>query len=193
MLGCGYVLVSLVMGHTDFGGHGDAGGDAGGHGGDSHVDYGVDGGGHGSASAGHSGGEFHFPFFSPLALSTLFGAVGAYGLIALHGLNMEGSKSLLAALPAALLTTYVVTYLAWRLASSSQGSSQIRLADLEGATAEVITPIPANGIGEVAAMVSGQRYTAASREEKGREVARGAHVKVKAMVGTTLLVTKGDS
>ena len=191
MVGCGYVLVSVLLGHGDFGGHGDSGGhDAGG---EAHMDYGVDGGGHGTASTGAGGAEFHFPFFSPLALSTLFGSVGALGLIALHGLKLSGPLSLAVAFPAALVATYLVTYLGWKLASSSKGSSQIRLVDLEGALAEVITPIPAQGIGEVAAMVSGQRYTAPAREEQGRDVARGAQVKVKAMVGTTLVVTKGES
>lgn len=156
------------------------------------MDYGVDGGGHGSASTGAGAGEFHFPFFSPLALSTLGGAVGGYGLIALHGFGFEGGRSLLVALPAAFVTTYLVTYLGWKLASSSRGSSQIRLAELEGALAEVITPIPAGGVGEVAAMVAGQRFANSAREEKGREVPRGAQVRVKAMVGTTLVVTKGE-
>lgn len=179
------------MGHGDSGGHGDGGGHDGG--GEAHADYGVDGGGHGTASTGAGAGEFHFPLFSPLALSTLFGSVGALGLIALHGLKLSGPLSLAVAFPAAMVATYLVTYVGWKLASSSKGSSSIRLVDLEGALAEVITPIPAQGIGEVAAMVSGQRYTAPAREEQGREVARGAQVKVKAMVGTTLVVTKGDS
>jgi hypothetical protein len=54
----------------------------------------------------------------------------------------------------------------------------------------VITPIPAGGIGEVAAIVKGQRFSGPAREQDGREVPRGAHVRVKAMVGTTLVVIK---
>lgn len=188
MLGCGYVLGSLLLGHGDFG---HEGGHVGGmH--EVHVDYGVNHTGHGTAEAGHGFGSFHFPFFSPLALATFFGATGGYGLIAIHGLKLTPGLSLVAALPAAAATTYLVMYVGWRMVGTSEGSSHLRLADFEGAFGEVITPIPEGGVGEVAAMVSGQRFSSPAREEQGREVARGARVRVKAMVGATLVVVKGD-
>lgn len=172
-------------------GHGDT--DSGHSHGDVHVDYGVQGGGHGKVSAGEVGGHsFHFPLFSPLALATLFAAVGAYGLIALHGFGTSEGSSLGVAVPAAFATAYVVTYVGFRIMSASRGSSQIRIQDLPGCAAEVTTPIPAGGIGEVAALVSGQRYAGPAREEQGREVPRGAAVVVKALIGTTLVVSKGE-
>jgi len=190
-LGAGYLLFSVFVGHFDSGsgdGHADGGHD-GPDGGDAHMDYGVDAGGHASASA-HAphAAEFHFPFFSPLALATLFACIGGYGIIALHGFRTEDATSILAAIPAAVVTAYLVTYAGWRIVGSSLGSSEIRLQDLAGAHAEVITPIPAGGLGEVAALVGGQRYTAPAREAHGREVPRGAQVKVLKMVGSTLLV-----
>ena len=190
VLGAGYLLFSMFVGHSDLGGEGH--GDAGHHapdGGDAHMDYGVDAGGHASASA-HAphAAEFHFPFFSPLALATLFACIGGYGLIALHGFRMEDTTSILAAIPAAVVTAYLVTYAGWRIVGSSRGSSQILLKDLAGAHAEVITPIPAGGLGEVAALVGGQRYTAPAREAHGKAVPRGAQVTVLKMVGSTLLV-----
>lgn len=207
VLGCGYVLVATILGHVHLGDGGDAGGDAG-HGGDGgdagHGDggdaaghdvggehYGLGGQGHGSASAGAATlTAFQFPFFSPLALATIIGSTGAYGLIAKAGWRASDVGSLLIALPAAAVTAYAVTYVAWRLVMSSRGSSQIRLAELAGARAEVITPIPAGGIGEVAAMVQSQRYNAPAREAHGREVARGTIVIVEGLVGTTLVVRK---
>jgi membrane protein implicated in regulation of membrane protease activity len=186
VLGAGYLLLSVFTGHSDTGGDGHA--DAG-HAGDAHMDYGVDAGGHASASAhGSHAAEFHFPFFSPLALATLFACIGGYGLIALHGFRTTDATSILVAIPAAVVTAYLVTYAGWRIVGSSRGSSQIRLQDLAGAHAEVITPIPKGGLGEVAALVGGQRYTAPAREAQGREVPRGAQVKVLKMVGSTLLV-----
>jgi membrane protein implicated in regulation of membrane protease activity len=190
VLGAGYLLVSVLLGHSDFGGSDGAGhGHAHGSGGEAHMDYGVDASGHGAASA-HAphAAEFHFPFFSPLALATLFACIGAYGLIALYGLRVKDAASILIAIPAALVTAYLITYAAFRIVGSSRGSSQIRLQDLPGAHAEVITPIPSGGVGEVAALVSGQRFTAPAREADGREVPRGAQVTVLRMVGTTLLV-----
>ncbi len=187
VLGAGYLLFSVFLGHSDFGGEGH--GDAGHHGGEAHMDYGVDASGHASASA-HAphAAEFHFPFFSPLALATLFACIGGYGLIALYGFRASDAASILAAIPAAVATAYLITYAGWRIVGSSRGSSQIRLQDLAGAHAEVITPIPKDGLGEVAALVGGQRYTAPAREAHGREVPRGAQVKVLRMVGSTLLV-----
>lgn len=187
----------LGHGHSD-GGHAGDGGLAGhdthadAHA-DSHTQYGVKGEGHGSASAGaQSAPTFHFPFFSPLALATLFGAIGAFGLIVQQGFGASDGTSLTMALPAACLTAYLVTYAGWRLVSGSRGSSQIRTADLEGAYGEVITPIPAGGVGEVAAMVDGQRFSGPAREVDGKEVPRGAHVRVKTLVGATLLVEKKE-
>ena len=191
VLGAGFLLFSVFVGHSDAGGgdgHADTG-HAGHDGGDAHMDYGVDAGGHASASAhGPHAAEFHFPFFSPLALATLFACIGGYGLIALYGLRVEDASSILIAVPAAVVTAYLVTYAGWRIVGSSRGSSQIRLQDLAGAHAEVITPIPAGGLGEVAALVGGQRYTAPAREAHGKEVPRGAQVTVLKMVGSTLLV-----
>ena len=90
LVGCGYVVIASFLGHlTDAGGAESA--EADGHaadagaGGDGGA-YGIDHGGHGSVTAGDAGGaSFHFPFFSPLALATLFGALGGFGLIAKYG------------------------------------------------------------------------------------------------------------
>jgi len=193
VLGAGYLVVSVLIGHVFDSGGSDGGGHAGhadgGGAHDGHVAYGVDSTGHGDTHAGdHAAPTFHFPFFSPLALATLFACLGAYGLIAQFGFRVADSASLLLAVPAALATAYAVTYLGWRVLSSSRGSSQIRLQDLAGSPAEVITPIPKDGLGEVAALVDGQRFTAPARESDGREVPRGAQVTVVRMVGTTLLV-----
>jgi hypothetical protein len=186
VLGCGYVLVSAFLGH------GDGGGDGGHHAADtsSHGDYGVDGTGHGGTHTSSGGGAaFHFPFFSPLALATLCAAIGAWGLIAEHGLGFRGDRSLLVAIPAAMATAWIVAWASWRLVRGSTGTSVIRLAALPGSVAEVITPIPAGGVGEVAALVDGQRFTAAAREADGGAIARGASVTIVRMVGSTVLVT----
>jgi membrane protein implicated in regulation of membrane protease activity len=184
VVGCGYVLVSAFLGHADDAGGGhDASADA--HGGD----YGVDGTGHGTIHASAGGGaEFHFPFFSPLALATLGAAIGAWGLIAQFGFRLEGDRSLLVALPAALVTAYAVSWASWRVVRGSRGTSAIRLAALAGAVAEVTTPIPEGGMGEVAALVDGQRFSAPAREVEGGALARGASVTVVRMVGNTLVV-----
>jgi membrane protein implicated in regulation of membrane protease activity len=183
-LGCGYVLLSGFLGHV-----GDAGG--GGHvaGGDAHSHYGVDGSGHGAVHAGEPGAAaFHFPLFSPLALATFIGALGAFGLIARLGVGLGDWQSLVVAVPAAALTAYLASYAGWRIFAGASASSAIRMEDIPGARGEVLTPIPAGGMGEVAVLVDGQRFTSAAREVEGREVPRGTNVTVVRMVGSTLLV-----
>lgn len=189
MLGCGYVLVMLLLGHGHFG---DMGGGHGHHDASDASPYGLGGEGHGSVSAEVGGATaFHFPLFSPLALATLLGAVGAWGLIALKGFRASETGSLLIAVPAAVLTAYAITYLGFRIVSGSRGSSEIRMADLEGAQGEVTTPIPEGGMGEVVAIVRGQRYNGPARAADGGAVARGALVTVRAMVGGTMVVSAG--
>lgn len=185
-LGCGYILVSLLLGHLSDFGHGGETSGAAGHATES---YGLDHSGHGDASAStHGGAEFHFPFFSPLALATLCAAVGGYGLITRHGFELSEGRSLMVAVPAALATAYAITYSAWRVVRGSSGSSAIRLADLADAQGEVLTPIPAGGVGEVAVMAAGQRFSSPAREESGQELPRGCAVVVVRTAGATLVV-----
>lgn len=192
LLGCGYVIVASFLGHlTDAGGaeSGEADGHPA-HAGGEDAAYGIDHGGHGSVSAGDAGAVgFQFPFFSPLALATLFGALGGFGLIATYGFGAGDGMSLAIAGPAALATSYAVTYGAWRVMRSSSGSSQIRAQELAGAVGEVVTPIPAGGLGEVAAVVRGQRFTAPAREASGGALARGTMVTVEHFGGAALVVT----
>ena len=190
LLGCGYIIVSALIGHTT-----DA---PGGHDATGHADaaYGVDGNGHGSASAeaGHDA-AFHFPFFSPLALAALCGSMGAWGLIAKFGIRVSDRTSLLIAIPAAFVTAYIITYAGHQLITTSRGSSAIRVHQFSGLDAEVITSIPEGGVGEAATIIDGQRFTSAAREVDGRAVARGTNVKVVRMAGGTMTVSisKGDS
>jgi membrane protein implicated in regulation of membrane protease activity len=194
-----YVLVAAFLGHAsdfvDFGHAGHLG-----HVHDGHADpggaYGVQGGGHGSASTGTVGHSvFHFPFFSPLALATLFTAIGAFGLVGRYVVGLGDGGSLLFALPVAFLTAYGITYAGFRIVSASRASSLIRMEQLTGVTAEVTAPIPAGGVGEALALVAGQRYAAPAREADGGALPRGAAVTVVGMAGPTLLVkalSKGD-
>ena len=191
VLGCGYVVLATVLGHTA-----DAGGADAGHGTvhDGAGSYGVESSGHGSVSADTATtAGFHFPLFSPLALATLFGATGGFGLIAKAGFKVDDGTSLLVALPAALVTAYVVTYASWRITRASIGSSEIRTRDLIGAVGEVVTPIPAGGVGEVAVVVGGQRFTNAARDLQGGEIPRGASVVVRQMGGATMFVEAAEA
>ncbi len=184
VIGCGYVLFAGFLGH--FGPEGAGAHDHAHH--TSSESYGLDAKGHGAATAGDGPGAFHFPFFSPLALATLVAAVGGFGLIAQHGFGAGEGMSLLIALPAALVTSYAVTYAGWKLASGSRASSVIKLDRLTGARGEVTVPIPENGVGEAVVFPEGHRYSGPARSESGAPLARGASIVVAEMLGSTLIV-----
>ena len=162
-VGCGVVALSLVLGSLFDG--------------DGAFDS------HGGLDAG-----FHFPFLSPTALAALAGGVGAFGLIALYGFNASDTVSLLVALPAGIGFSYAATYAAWRVLRESTGTTTVRPEDLVGVPAEIVTPIPAGGVGEAAAMVHGERFSAPAREVDGRDTPRGAAVTVVRYAGATLYV-----
>jgi membrane protein implicated in regulation of membrane protease activity len=161
-VGCGVVALSLVVGSVFDG--------------DGLLDHdGLDAG-------------FHFPFLSPTALAAFAGGVGAFGLIALYGFEASDTVSLLVALPAGFGFSYAATYAAWRVLQGSTGSTTVRPEDLVGVPAEIVTPIPAGGVGEAAAMVHGERFSAPAREVDGLDTPRGALVTVVRYSGATLYV-----
>jgi membrane-bound ClpP family serine protease len=70
----------------------------------------------------------------------------------------------------------------------TDSSSESRVATLVGMTATVITPIPPNGVGEIAYVQSGSRYSAPARNERGAPVANGQTVKIVRTVGSQFYV-----
>jgi membrane protein implicated in regulation of membrane protease activity len=70
----------------------------------------------------------------------------------------------------------------------TDSSSESRVATLVGMTATVITPIPPNGVGEIAYVQSGSRYSAPARDERGAPVANGQTVKIVRIVGSQFYV-----
>jgi membrane protein implicated in regulation of membrane protease activity len=158
--GCGYVAFALAMGQLF------------------DADGGLD-----SADA-----SFHFPLFSPTTLATFCGATGALGLIGSVGLHLSDPASVGFALVGGMVFTYAATYAAWRTLMSSTGTQALRESDLVGATGEVLIPIPESGLGEVMALVRGQRHTAPARTADGAALARGVIVIVERVAGVTLIV-----
>jgi membrane protein implicated in regulation of membrane protease activity len=70
----------------------------------------------------------------------------------------------------------------------TQSSSESRVGRLVGVNATIITPIPADGVGEIAYVQGGSRYSAPAREEDGIPVAGGSTVTITRIVGTQFYV-----
>ena len=64
-----------------------------------------------------------------------------------------------------------------------QGSSEVRVAEMAGTIAEIITPIPENGLGEIAFVAQGGRMTYSARHNHNGKIDRGTPVRILRVVG----------
>ena len=168
-----FTIISAISGHA-FGG-GDHGGDVG-------------TGGHADAGFEHTGMP-GMSFFSPTILASFVSALGGFGMVFS---KIEATSSVWISAPLAVLSGFSVAggvfYFFNKLFSKTQSSSESRVGKLVGKQATIITPIPQSGMGEIAYVQSGSRYTAPARSESGCAVANGATVQITRVVGTQFYV-----
>jgi hypothetical protein len=134
------------------------------------------------------GGEVHIPSMSPIAIASFVTAFGGFGLIGQWLSNSSPVWSLVAAagggLAVAALANFAFTYFFIK----PQGSSHVTTSDMVGATAEVITPIPADSVGEIAMVAHGGRMTCPAKSLTGQPISRNTTVIVERMVSGVALV-----
>ena len=153
---------------------------------------------HGVESLGHTGAEIsemghepgtvdsglHMTPLNPVVVSIFLVAFGGTGLATMQLLNWK-LASLAVAAPSAFVLAAITFAIFEKLFSVTQGSSEPAQQEIVGKHAEVITPIPADGLGEIAYTRRGSRFTAAARSESGAAVAKNACVTVTRVVGHT--------
>lgn len=172
VVGFVFVFLTAIMGQL-FGDHGHVAG-SGGH---------AEAGGDSSDAPGVS-------LFSPIIMAAFVAAFGAFGLIFSQ---YEATKppfisAPLSVLGAMLVALGLVAVLS-RVVRAADSSSESQVASLRGLTATIITPIPAGGVGEIAYVQAGTRYTAPAREEGGLAIACGVPVTITRIVGSQFYVT----
>lgn len=174
LVGLLFAIISAVAGHFFGDVHG-------------HADVGT--GGHVEAGFDHSGMP-GISFFSPTVLASFVTAFGAFGLIFTR---IPPTSSVWASAPLSAAAGGVVAWLVFLLFSAmfsrTQSSSESRVASLAGQMATVITPIPADGVGEIAYVQGGTRYTAPARADGAAPIAGGQTVRIHRIVGTQFYVT----
>ncbi len=168
-----FAIGSAIAGHL-FGGH------VGGH---------VGTGGHTEAGFGDSGIDA-MSFFSPASVASFVTAFGGFGIVFS---SIEATKSPWISAPlslavGAIVSTIVVTLFSYVI-RKSQSSTESSAASMVGAEATIVTPIPENGIGEIAFVSAGSRMTAAARSETGEAIGAGKPVKITRIVGHQFFVT----
>ncbi len=177
-VGLVFTLISAFFGHV-FGGGND--GHVGGSGG--HAEAGVDS----SDMPGVS-------VLSPTIIASFVTAFGGFGIILSQ---FPATKAPIISAPLAVLGGFIIAgcvlMLLRSLFSHTQSSSESKVASLAGMTATVISPIPSNGVGEIAYVQGGSRYTAPARLEGGvTSAGNGKLVRITRVVGTQFYVAPTD-
>jgi membrane protein implicated in regulation of membrane protease activity len=155
-------------------------------GGDGHPDIGT--GGH--AESGFDGsGVPGVSFFSPTVLASFITAFGAFGVIFTR---VEATSSIWVSAPLSALGGLAVAFAAFSLFNAmfrkTQSSSESHVSSLVGQCATIVSPIPENGVGEIAYVQGSTRYTAPARTESGVPIAAGKPVRISRVVGTQFYV-----
>lgn len=151
------------------------GGDADADAGDVDTDVDVDGGG-------------DLRLFSPVTLATFMAVFGATGLVATIGFGVDARASLLIAALVAAGASLGVAYVYGRVLVAMHGSTDLRQADMIGIDAMVITPIPADGMGEVMFEVNSERITRPARSFDNGAINRGTSVVIDHVTGVHVVV-----
>ena len=156
---------------------------------------------HGEISPGHTAPEvsqmghepgtvdsgMHMTPFSPVILSIFLVSFGGTGLATMQLLGWE-IASLAVAAPSGFVMAALTFAMFNKIFSVTQGSSEPTQQEAIGKEAEVITPIPADGLGEIAYNRRGSRFSAAARSESGAPIAKQTVVTVTRVVGHTFYV-----
>jgi len=170
-------LLSLLGGHFHFGG-----------------DHGMDGMGHTAhevAQMGHEPGAtdsgMHMTPFNPVVVTIFLVSFGGTGLATMQLFDWQYG-SLAVAAPSGFVMAGITFAIFEKIFSVTQGSSQPSLQEVIGKEAEVITPIPENGAGEIAYVCRGSRFTATAKSESGAAIPRSMPVTMTRVVGATYYV-----
>jgi len=134
----------------------------------------------------HGSGEIALSPISPITIASFVGGFGGGGLIG-HYLNLASWATIFVALPTGFLLAFGIYYL-MMVINRSNVSSEGRVTEVIGITAEIITPIVDDGTGEIAYTSRGTRYNSPARSLDGKSIVRGRAVKIWRVVGSTCYV-----
>jgi membrane protein implicated in regulation of membrane protease activity len=133
---------------------------------------------HGHAEGGFGSHDMPgFAALSPTTIASFITAFGGFGLI-LSKFNVTASPWI--HVPLSIFAGFVVAagvFLVFsRIFRATQSSSEGRVGELMGQSATVITPIAPDGVGEIAYVQNGTRYTAPARSHANVLLPAGSSV-----------------
>ena len=136
---------------------------------------------------GHDGG---ISILSSRVLSVFVTAFGGFGAIGIHlgyGIGVSTAMGLAGGLIFGGLIYLFASFL-----YGQQASTDVRLSDLVGQTAEVSVAIPKGGVGQVRCTIGQTMIEKIARAKDGEEIPGNSSVVVEAIVGETVLVRRAE-
>ncbi len=128
--------------------------------------------------------------FSTRIVSVFITAFGGFGAIGIHlGHSIEVSTAM--GLGGGLVFGTII-YLFASFLFSQQASSDVRVSDLAGRTAQVSVSIPKAGVGQVRCTLGESVLEKIARSQDGEPIPVNALVKIEAIVGETVVVRRAE-
>jgi membrane protein implicated in regulation of membrane protease activity len=125
---------------------------------------------------------------SPTIIATFMATFGGVGVICIKVFGMSNYGSIPVAVIGGIgVSAALFGMLAWMF-QNAQGTVSIEAGRLVGTRADVITPIPAEGFGEIAYLACGMRQCAAARSVDNQPIDRHTEVEIVRVVGGTFVV-----
>jgi membrane-bound ClpP family serine protease len=125
---------------------------------------------------------------SPTVIATFLTGFGGGGLVASSYLGLSVGKGVLTAIMTGILLsggTYTILLVLFR---NTQAGAEYSSDEMVGRVVEIITPIPENGMGEIAFVVKGTRVSGPARSLDGKAIPRGAQIIIEKVVGNVYYV-----
>ena len=119
----------------------------------------------------------HLGPFSPMIVAMFFVCFGGSGVIFTRAIPLS-YLSLLPSLASGVGGAWVSMQAFNKLFAATEGSSEARVWRLVGREAQVITPIPVDGVGEIQYVARGSTFSAPARTADGKPVERGTAVTI---------------
>jgi hypothetical protein len=128
--------------------------------------------------------------FSTRILSVFVTAFGGFGAIGIHlGHSVEVSTAM--GVGGGLVFGTII-YLFASFLFSQQASSEVRVSDLAGSTAQVSVAIPKAGLGQVRCTLGESVVEKIARSQDGEPIPVNTLVKIEAVVGETVVVRRAE-
>lgn len=135
-------------------------------------------------------GSGDLTIFSPVTIGAFLAVFGGIGLITSVGYTMDARQSLVISGVAAAVISLLVAVIYSRLLIELHGSTNILETEMVGLEAEVTTPIPAEGLGEVRFDIHNERMNRPARSASHHPLPRGATVVIEQVLGAGVLLVR---